>query len=239
VLATLGDRGSLLLQADGTTVLRQLPLPVPGGKVLDTTGAGDAFRGAFAVALLEKSTPAHALRFAAGAAAFAVSRVGAVPALPTRRELERYLAAVQEADASTPDSQPSPTDEAATGECEQTTTGTDTPPATSTTLQFASRLNSMRTMAAAWSGAHGTLGWVARQGTVQGLDSVFFNYPQHLDGLQLDDVRPRSSHARLSLWSVRSVGYIRALCMERQRTAHTLALTPRQAVSVQLGCAHA
>jgi len=194
-LATLGDRGSLLLQADGTTVLRQQPLPVPGGKVLDTTGAGDAFRAAFAVALLEDSTPAHALRFASGAAAFAVSRVGAVPALPTRRELERYLATVE------PDSQPSLTEEPATGECEEAATSSavaSTATSTSTTLQFASRLNSMRTMAAGWSGAHDTLGWVARQGTVEGLGSVFFNFPQHLDGLQLDDVRPHTQHTRLS-----------------------------------------
>lgn len=205
MLVTLGDRGSLLLQADGITVLRQLPLPPPGFKVLDSTGAGDAFRAAFAVALLENSTPAHALRFASGAAAFAVSRVGAVPALPTRRELERYLATVQEADATMPDSQQSPTEEPATGECEETATNASTSAATSATPHFASRLNSMRTMAAGWNGAHGTLGWVARQGTVEGLDSVFFNYPQHLDGLQLDDVRPHTTHARLSLWSVRSV----------------------------------
>jgi hypothetical protein len=41
VLVTLGARGSMLLQADGT-VLHQPPLPVPGGKVEDTTGAGGA-----------------------------------------------------------------------------------------------------------------------------------------------------------------------------------------------------
>jgi sugar/nucleoside kinase (ribokinase family) len=56
----------------------------------------DAFRAAFAVALLEGQSPAAALRLAAAAAAFAVSRLGASEALPTRRELERYLAEMGE-----------------------------------------------------------------------------------------------------------------------------------------------
>ena len=39
-----------------------------------------------------------------------------------------------------------------------------------------------------WDGDKGVLGWIARQGTVKGLDLVDFNYPQHLEGLEVDTV---------------------------------------------------
>jgi ribokinase len=83
---TLGGAGVL---ADG-----------PGGVVhveafavtaVDTTGAGDAFNGALAVALGEGCPLAAALRFANATAALACTRRGAQPAMPSRAEVERLL----------------------------------------------------------------------------------------------------------------------------------------------------
>ncbi|HET7294631.1 MAG TPA: PfkB family carbohydrate kinase, partial [Vicinamibacteria bacterium] len=56
---------------------------------VDTTGAGDAFVGALAVALSEERAPAEALRFASAAGALATTRHGAQPSMPTRAEVER------------------------------------------------------------------------------------------------------------------------------------------------------
>lgn len=47
-----GADGAVLVGPDGS-VLRQPGIAVPGGKVVDTTGAGDCFRAAFAVAMVE------------------------------------------------------------------------------------------------------------------------------------------------------------------------------------------
>jgi len=86
VLCTLGKDGAVLVTAQGQ-VLRQASFPVPGGKVVDTTGAGDCFRAAFAVALVEGKPPQECMKFAAAAGALTVSKMGAVPSLPTRAEV--------------------------------------------------------------------------------------------------------------------------------------------------------
>lgn len=62
-------------------------------QVVDTTGAGDCFTAAFGVALMEGMAPAAALRFASAAACVCVQRMGAMPSLPTRAEVEALLAA--------------------------------------------------------------------------------------------------------------------------------------------------
>jgi ribokinase len=59
---------------------------------VDTTAAGDAFNGAFAVALAEGSSQETAGRFACAAAALAVTRAGAQPAMPARADVDRLLA---------------------------------------------------------------------------------------------------------------------------------------------------
>ncbi|CAE7206800.1 RBSK [Symbiodinium pilosum] len=86
VLCTLGSDGAVLVTAEGK-VLRQASFPVPGGKVVDTTGAGDCFRAAFAVALVEGKPLQECMKFAAAAGALTVSKYGAVPSLPTRAEV--------------------------------------------------------------------------------------------------------------------------------------------------------
>jgi ribokinase len=70
------------------------PLVIPAYEVpvLDTTGAGDCFCGAFGAALAAGHASDAALRFATAAAAVAVQRHGAAPAMPTRAEITMQLA---------------------------------------------------------------------------------------------------------------------------------------------------
>ena len=62
-------------------------------QAIDTVGAGDCFNGAFAVALLEGNDPFAAVRFASAAAAISVTRAGAQASMPTRAEVDAFLAA--------------------------------------------------------------------------------------------------------------------------------------------------
>jgi len=83
VLAKLGARGARLITADGATQWPARPVtPV------DTTAAGDAFNGAFAVALSEGADLDRAIRFATAAAAISVTRHGAQPSMPSRAEVD-------------------------------------------------------------------------------------------------------------------------------------------------------
>jgi ribokinase len=82
-VVTLGDEGATL---DGDI------LPAFPARPVDTTGAGDAFCAAFAVALAEGSSDAEAVRWGCAAGAHMVEREGVVPGLATRSELEKRLA---------------------------------------------------------------------------------------------------------------------------------------------------
>ncbi len=59
---------------------------------IDTVAAGDCFNGAFAVALLEGKPPLEAARFACAASAISVTRRGAQASMPTRADLNTFLA---------------------------------------------------------------------------------------------------------------------------------------------------
>jgi ribokinase len=61
-------------------------------EVVDTVGAGDAFAGALAVALVEGKEVPESVRFANCAAALATTRLGAQSSLPFRKEVENRLA---------------------------------------------------------------------------------------------------------------------------------------------------
>jgi sugar/nucleoside kinase (ribokinase family) len=73
----------------GETVLRQEAVKV--GDVLDTTGAGDCFTGAYAAALLQGRDQQEALRYASTAAGFCVCHKGAMPSLPWSKDLEQLI----------------------------------------------------------------------------------------------------------------------------------------------------
>jgi sulfofructose kinase len=61
--------------------------------VVDTLGAGDVWHGAFALALAEGLRETDAIRFASAAAALKVQRSGGRAGVPTRAELDDFLAA--------------------------------------------------------------------------------------------------------------------------------------------------
>lgn len=85
---TLGERGALF--HDGA---RTVHVPAfRAGPVVETTGAGDAFNGAFAVALAEGRDPVEAVRFGCAAAAISVTRPGTAPSMPSRSEIDALLA---------------------------------------------------------------------------------------------------------------------------------------------------
>jgi len=82
VIITLGSRGVYCAAADGSAQT----VPCPKMKAVDTTGAGDTFNGAFAVALAGQLPLHTALCFANCAAAISVTRPGAAASVPTRQQ---------------------------------------------------------------------------------------------------------------------------------------------------------
>ena len=95
IILTLGANGALIATKEMTTHIP--PFKV---NVVDTTAAGDAFIGGFAVRLLECSrrslTPnalemEEAVRYGCACGALATTRFGAQPSLPTREEVERFM----------------------------------------------------------------------------------------------------------------------------------------------------
>jgi ribokinase len=87
VVITLGAAGCVGL--DGRAVLA---LPAHSVTVVDAIGAGDAFCGAFAVALADDASFEASLRFASAAAAISVTRAGAASSLPARADVLAMLA---------------------------------------------------------------------------------------------------------------------------------------------------
>lgn len=86
VVITLGHRGAYWTNG-------QDELFVPGFRVkaVETTGAGDTFNGALAVAVAEGREPSWALRFANAAAGLSVTRSGAALSAPRRSEIEDMM----------------------------------------------------------------------------------------------------------------------------------------------------
>ena len=87
---TLGSRGALLLDSD-----RLYTAPAFKVEAVDTTGAGDVFRGALIVAMLRGDRPDEMLRFANAAAG--IRARGSGPSMasrhlrrPTRHALEGW-----------------------------------------------------------------------------------------------------------------------------------------------------
>lgn len=87
-IITLGEKG-VLYRKNGQSLHVPARAPAP---VRDTTGAGDAFNGGLAVALAEGRPMAEALRFGCAVAGISVTRPGAAASMPTRAEVEAFLA---------------------------------------------------------------------------------------------------------------------------------------------------
>jgi ribokinase len=90
VVLKQGAQGVIVATPDG---MRD-EIPAFRVNALDTTAAGDAFNGAFAVSLVRGSSPAESARFAAAAAAISVTRSGAQPSLADQNEVLSFLRAV-------------------------------------------------------------------------------------------------------------------------------------------------
>lgn len=88
VLLKLGPKGAMLVSrnGDGFSTIRPFK-----AKVVDTTAAGDAFTGAFAVARSEGMSYTVAARFANAAGALCCQSFGAQPSLPTRQQVDKLL----------------------------------------------------------------------------------------------------------------------------------------------------
>jgi ribokinase len=86
VIVTLGDKGAHVCTRD-------LDCRVPGfpARCVDTTGAGDTFSGALAVALGEGLNLLEAVGFANMAASISVEREGVVPSIPYRQQVDARL----------------------------------------------------------------------------------------------------------------------------------------------------
>jgi ribokinase len=87
VIVTMGKEGVFVVSPESE-------YHVPGRRVqpVDTTGAGDAFSGALACAWGRGLDLRPAIDFAIAASALSVTRMGAQSSLPTREEVERFLA---------------------------------------------------------------------------------------------------------------------------------------------------
>ena len=88
VVITLGEKGAYVRNS---VINQHVPAFDMGGKVLETTGAGDAFNGGFAFALAEGMSLIEAVRFGSATAAISVTRLGTAPAMPVNSEIQDLL----------------------------------------------------------------------------------------------------------------------------------------------------
>ncbi|NHJ33681.1 MAG: ribokinase [Asgard group archaeon] len=86
VVLTLGKNGVIVATKEDTVHLKGLKV-----NAVDTTGAGDAFCGALAVALSCGKELKDAAQYANYAGALATTKIGAQEALPTKEELEEFI----------------------------------------------------------------------------------------------------------------------------------------------------
>ena len=86
---TLGERGALIHNHKISEIV-----PVfYAGPVVETTGAGDAFNGGFAVGLARGLSPVEAAKFGCAVAGISVTRKGTAPAMPSLVEAEALYGA--------------------------------------------------------------------------------------------------------------------------------------------------
>jgi ribokinase len=85
VVVSLGEKGATVIDRKG---LRRFPAHKV--KVVDTTGAGDAFRAGLAVRIAEGASLDDAMRFANACGALACTVMGAEPSMPRRESVERF-----------------------------------------------------------------------------------------------------------------------------------------------------
>lgn len=88
VLVKRGEHGSVLVTQDGHFFIQPA---ITAPEVVDTTGAGDAFTAAYAVALLEGQSVVDALKFASATGSLCVRVKGTLPSMPDRKAVDGLL----------------------------------------------------------------------------------------------------------------------------------------------------
>lgn len=92
IIVTLGENGALVVTKEKATHVLSFKV-----NVVDTTAAGDSFIGGFAYKLLESDSLLsdiqlqRAARYGCACGAFATTKFGAQPSLPTKAEIEQFL----------------------------------------------------------------------------------------------------------------------------------------------------
>jgi ribokinase len=87
VIVTMGSAGAYMADGMGTESV----VPSFSVKAVDTTGAGDAFNGAFATGLMMGKSPTESMQFASAASAISVTRAGAQSSMATLQEVQGLL----------------------------------------------------------------------------------------------------------------------------------------------------
>jgi ribokinase len=88
IVLTLGEKGAFIKNER----VREFVPAFSIGKVVETTGAGDAFAGGFAVALAEGKSIIEATRYGCAVAGISVTRPGTAPSMPYRAEVDKLIA---------------------------------------------------------------------------------------------------------------------------------------------------
>jgi ribokinase len=86
IVLTQGEQGALAVKHDGI-----MQVAAKSVTVVDTTGAGDAFSGTLAASLAEGRTLEDSIQWAVAAGGLACTRLGVIPALPYRNDIEALL----------------------------------------------------------------------------------------------------------------------------------------------------
>jgi len=86
VIVTLGSKGALIVDKNTSKQVDTYAV-----NVVDTTAAGDAFIAGFA-SVLDSSSKLDAVRYGCACGALATTKFGAQPSLPTKEEVEAFLA---------------------------------------------------------------------------------------------------------------------------------------------------
>ena len=88
IIITMGEKGAYFANKE-----EQFHAPIVNlnNPVVDTTGAGDAFNGGLAVALIEKQNIKDAIKFASATAGLSTTKIGTANSMPSRSEIDKLL----------------------------------------------------------------------------------------------------------------------------------------------------
>ena len=94
LLLKLGSKGSLYID-ETNNIIKQSAFLFEDMPILDTTGAGDCFTASFATQLVEGKNIKESLKFASASAYVAITRIGAMPSLPSRDDVDKVLTRIE------------------------------------------------------------------------------------------------------------------------------------------------